>query len=328
MKSYKATGAKRLEIVEVGYTDPALVKLKVDYIAPSITDIAIFQGKLNIEYPRTPCHMATGIVSEDREEYGLKRGTKVIINPYIQGGKMSKYSDHKVYGIDKDGFLANFIELPIDNICPFPDDVKEDEAVFAHLIAIAVNALKDIELGKGTYISIVGGSILSLLIAQLALYYQSIPIFIASDKRYLSLAEDSGIFYCLNDTKEDIVSRVFEITGGRMSEYSVVNAFAGPSASYISSLTARGGECRVVNISQSFIPRMELNISDFTRKNLTLKGVSCGCYEFQSAINILAQKQLSFNKYIDKKVKLTDSHEFFLELSKNPNLYIAPIIRG
>jgi len=125
MKSFQATGAKRFDVVEIGYTDPAFVKLKVDLISPSITDVALFQGKLNIEYPRTPCHMATGIVSEDREEYGLKLGTRVLINPYLQDISNLKYSLPKMYGVDKDGFLANFIEIPNENICPFPDDVRK-----------------------------------------------------------------------------------------------------------------------------------------------------------------------------------------------------------
>ena len=30
-----------------------------------------------------PCHMAVGLISEDRQESGLKRGNKVILNPYV-----------------------------------------------------------------------------------------------------------------------------------------------------------------------------------------------------------------------------------------------------
>lgn len=328
MRSFQAIGAKRFDVVEIGYTDPALVKLKVDLISPSITDVALFQGKLNIEYPRTPCHMATGIVSEDRDEYGLKLGTRVLINPYVQDIANRKYSLPKLYGVDKDGFLANFIEIPNENICPFPEDVKEDEAVFAHIVAVAVKALQDIEIEKGMYISIIGGSLLSLVVAQLALYYQAIPILIASDKRYLSLAEAGGVFYYIDDTKEDVVSKVFEITGGRMSDYCILHAFAGSTATYMSALTANGGECRIVNLTSIYIPRIDVNLSEFTRKNLTIKGISCGFDSFNTAIHILAQKQISFDNYIDKRVDLEDAQELFLELSKDPNMYIAPVIKA
>lgn len=327
MKSFRATGAKSFDIAELGYKDPSLVKLKIDLISPSITDVAIFQGKLNIEYPVTPCSMATAIVSEDRPEYGLKRGTKVILNPYVQG-PINLYAEPKTFGVDKDGFLANFIEISIDNIIVFPEDVKAEEAVFTNMLAVAISSLSGLHFEKGTYISIIGGSLLNIIIAQLALYYQAIPIFISTDSRYLKIAENAGIYYCLDDTKEDISRRVFEITGGRMSEYSIMHALPWATPGFLSSLTSRGGECRVVSLNSAYIPRLEANLSDYTKKNLVFKGISCGFSEFNSAINLLALKQISFESFIDKRVPLEESLNLFKEMSNNPSIYVGPVIEA
>lgn len=327
MKSYRATGVKSFDIAELGYKDPALIKLKIDLISPSVADVAIFQGKLNIEYPITPCSMATAIVSEDRPEYGLKRGTKVILNPYVQGSN-NLYTEPKTFGVDRDGFLANFIEISIDNIVPFPDDVKAEEAVFTNMLAVAISSLSGVRFEKGTYISIIGGSLLNIIIAQLALYYQAIPIFISTDARYLKIAENVGIYYCLDETKEDVARRVFEITGGRMSEYSIIHALPWVTPGFLSSLTSRGGECRVVSLNSAYLPRLEANLSDYTKKNLTLKGVSCGFSEFNSAINLLALKQISFDGFTDKRVSLEDSLNLFKEMSNNPSIYVGPIIQA
>lgn len=328
MKYYKATGSKSFDVTEVTATNSSLIKLKIELICPTSTDLAIFQGKLNIEYPITPCSMATAIVSEDRPEYSLKRGTRVIINPYVQFANVSAYSEPKTYGIHVDGFLANFIEIPIENIVPFPEEVKAEEAVFANLVAVAINALSGIRFEKGTYIAIIGGSLLNLTIAQLALYYQAIPIFISADDRYLKLADDCGIYYCLNETKEDITKRVFEITGGRMTEYSVMHALSAVTPGFLASVTARGGECRVVSLNSAYIPRLEVNISDFIKKNLLVKGVSCGFTEFSSAINILALKQISFEGFIDKIVRLEEAQELFMDISNDPTIYIGAVIKA
>jgi len=328
MKTYKATGAKKFDIVETTSSDPSQVKLKVDLICPTLTDLAVFQGKLNIEYPITPCSMATAIVSEDRPEYKLKRGTKVILNPYLITTNTNAYTEPKTYGVNLDGFLANFLEMPIDNIIPFPEEVKAEEAVFANMVAVAVNALSGIRFEKGTYVAIIGGSLLNLTIAQLALYYQAIPIFISSDNRYLKLADDAGIYYCLDETKEDVSKRVFEITGGRMTEFSVMHALPWATPGFLSAVTARGGECRVVSLNSAYIPRLEVNVSEFTKKNLSLKGVSCGFTEFSSAVNLLAIKQISFDGFIDKVVPLEDAQALFMEMTNQPNIYSGAVIKA
>ena len=84
MKLYTASGNKDFKVVELE-NNPAeeQVKLKVGMVYPTLADVSVYEGKLDIEYPRVPCRMATAVVSEDRPEYGLKLGSRVILNPYV-----------------------------------------------------------------------------------------------------------------------------------------------------------------------------------------------------------------------------------------------------
>ena len=207
MRILKATGNRGFEVLDIPATEEenGLVKLKIETIFPTMSDVAVYEGKLEINYPVAPCRLATAVVSEDRPEYGLKRGSKVLLNPYIlNSADEDGYTELGVYGINDDGFLRNFISLPIDNIIPFPEDVKEDEAVFVDVIAIALNALNKLDVQKGDYIAILGGSVLNLVIAQLALYYQAIPILVSSDDRYLELADSHGVYYTINDSRDNV----------------------------------------------------------------------------------------------------------------------------
>jgi threonine dehydrogenase-like Zn-dependent dehydrogenase len=327
MKIYRAKGNNEFEIVETEAVQSDFVKLKISTIFPTLTDINIYQGKLNIKYPIVPCHVVTAAVSEDRPEFGLKRGTKVIINPYVLSSADAEgYAKVSTYGIDVDGFLRDFVALPAENVIPFPEDVKEEEALFTELVAVGLAVINAFEVEKGDYIAVIGDSILSNIICQMALYYQAIPIFIGSDVRQLAIAEKCGIYYTIDESKEDTYQRVLNITGGRLADHTVLHAKSGVSPNFLYTLAARGGDCTVVGFTH-LLPRLETDIGLIAQKQLSVKGVSCGLEEINSAVNMLAQKQLKFSYFIDKRISLADAPALFDELSKDPLRYICPVIK-
>jgi threonine dehydrogenase-like Zn-dependent dehydrogenase len=329
MKIYRTKGEHEFEIdggAEV--FDPAFVRLKVSSVCITVADLALYEGRTQLNAPVCPCHAATAIVSEDRPEYDLKRGSRVILNPYIQG---DAGGDTKIFGVDTDGFLRDFTALSIDNIIPFPEDVKENEAIFTEMLAVALAAVNALTLNKGDYVaivgsSVVGDSVLSNLVAQLVLYYQAIPIYISGDKRLLEIAKKCGVYYTVDETNEDVYQRVFSITGGHMAEHTILHAGTGVSPHFLFSLAGRGGQCLIISVTKS-MPRLETNIGVISQKELKIKGVSCGADEFNAAVNLIAQKQLDFSNFIDKSVPFEKTAELFAEISANPMHYVAPVIK-
>ncbi len=330
MKLYTANGNKDFKIVEQENNAPeSHVKLKISLVYPTLADLSVYDGKLDISYPRVPCRLATAVVSEDREEYGLKLGSRVIINPYVNPtvDEDEDYSEVEVYGIHKDGFLRDFLSLPIDNVVPFPEEVKEDEAIFTDVVAVALRIINEIKPEKGEYVALCGSSLLMNVTAQLALYYQAIPIVVSGDRRALELAENVGVYYTVDEMQEDVAKKIFSITGGRMADYTVIHAMDNQKANFIHSLSARGGECIIASLNSAYIPRQEMDIGMVAQKNLTVKGVSCGIMEYNSAINVLAQKILNFEGFIDKTVPLSEAKELFEELSADHTRYQCAVIR-
>lgn len=330
MKLYKATGDRSFKEVECENNPPEeYVKLKLSLICPTLTDIAIFDGKADVDYPVVPCRMATAVVSEDRDEYGLKLGGKVLLNPYIDidGDEETGYAPPELYGVDKDGFLRDFIALPPDNVIAFPENVKEEEAVFADTVAIALKTIKSLGLKKGEYVAVIGGSLLSVVTAELALYYQGIPILITADQRYLKIAENAGVYYTIDESKENVIQRVKSITGGRMADHTVIQTLPNVSPNYLYNITAEGGTSVIAGMHTSFAPKMECDISEIAAKNITVVGVTTARDEFVAAINLLAQKTLNFEGFIDKTVPLKDAGKLFAELSSDPTIYVMPSIK-
>ena len=63
------------------------------------------------------------------------------------------------------------------------------------------------------------------------------------------------------------------------------------------------------------------------KNKLTVKGVSSGISEFTSAVNVLAQKVVNFEGFIDKIVPIKEAKELFEELSEDPYRYQGAVIR-
>lgn len=318
MKIYKATGNNTLvtEIMEAP-SDATLVKVKISQIMPTYYDLGLFKGAVKVTYPHSVGSVAIGVVSDDRLEYGLKRGTKVIINPYETdiNDRLDLPSRVKTKGMELEGLFSDFVYLPLDKITPFPDEVHENEAIFAEKIAVAMHTINSFRVEKGDYIVIIGGNALCNIIAQLSMYFQLIPIVVDNNENNLKKMEDNGIYYTINSTKEIPFDKVMELTGGRMAEHTVLETTSGAPSNFLFTLAREGGDCVIV-CENKFAKKMDADLELIARKQLRVKGVSNGAQEIDSAINILAQKILNFEALIDKSFALEKLETAFKEFDE------------
>lgn len=316
MKLYKATGDGRFSIEEASpqENDNGLVKIKISKVLPTRSDFDLFAGKVDRKYPIVPGHMAVGLVSESRPELGLKRGMKVILNPYqvAHQDRLDTPLEVSVYGYTENGFLADYVLLPADNVIPFPDEVKEDDALFAEYVSIALSAINCFRVEKGDYIAIIGASPLCNIIAQFALYFQAIPIVIGSDPICLQKAEECGIYYTVNSALEVPYDRVLEITGGRMAEHTIFESDSADTQ-LVFSLARSGGDCTIVSVNE-YLRKVVADINLISNKQLKVKGISNGAAEFSSAIYLIAQKSLNLAPLLEKTVAFDNPEAVFNEL--------------
>ena len=193
MKSWHIENLARIKLVEsVLRKNEGEVKLKMSKVAISSTDFAYFASDAPDKNPEltVPGHSAVAYMSEDCDALGLKMGARAVISPYV------RYEEHgvkkvSVLGVDRDGLLSDFVSVPAENVYALPDGIPDDEAIFAEYIALGNNVLNSLEVDKGDFVVIVGASTLGLILAQLALYYQMIPVIIDLDAES-SLSPQAG----------------------------------------------------------------------------------------------------------------------------------------
>lgn len=321
MKAWHIENLNRIKLVEsVLPKREGEIKLKMSKVAISSTDFAYFAAGEEDEHGKSvvvPGHSAVAYVSSEDSAAGLKLGARVVVSPFV------RYEEHgvakvKVLGVDTDGLLVDFASVPEENVYALPDGVPDDEAIFAEYIALGNNVLNSMEAGKGDFVVIVGASTLGLVLSQLALYYQMIPILVDLDAEKLALAASWGVYYLLNPTYDNLERRVEEITGGRMAEASV---YVGDGVPFDCAFRLVKDKGEVVVAGYSVRAGHNADVADILAKQLRVIGVADGYGEMSSAINLLANRIVKTEGLIGARIGFDEVPEMVEQCAEYPYQY-------
>ena len=290
------------------------VKVKMSKVALSADDIVHF---MTDEEHIVPGHSGVAYVSEADESLGFKLGSRVIVSPFV---KREEYGIEKVdvLGVNKDGLLLDFISLPAENVYAIPDGISDNEAIFTDYVALGSSIIESMDCDKGDYILISSASTVGLILAQIAIYYQLVPILVDINGDNLKLAERWGVYYTLNPMFDNLERRVEEITGGRMCDFAVFTGDSIPFAN-IARLVKENGVVIVSGYSSHRKHQLDMNV--ILEKKLTVKGVADGIDEISSAINLLANKIIKIDGVITKSVYFEDVPEMMKDCVEYPYQY-------
>ena len=321
MKAWHIENLNRIKLVEsVLPKREGEIKLKMSKVAISSTDFAYFAAGEENEHGKSvavPGHSAVAYVSSEDSAAGLKLGARVVVSPFV------RYEEHgvakvKVLGVDTDGLLGDFASVPEENVYALPDGIPDDEAIFAEYIALGNNVLNSMEAGKGDFVVIVGASTLGLVLSQLALYYQMIPILVDLDAEKLALAASWGVYYLLNPTYDNLERRVEEITGGRMAEASV---YVGDGVPFDCAFRLVKDKGEVVVSGYSVRAGHNADVADILAKQLRVIGVADGYGEMSSAINLLANRIVKTEGLIGARIGFDEVPEMVEQCAEYPYQY-------
>ncbi|MDR3216838.1 MAG: zinc-binding dehydrogenase [Clostridiaceae bacterium] len=330
MKAWQIVSKHRLEPVEVNQQrSDNEVKIKITKSAFSSTDKAIIEGRGEV-YPIIPVRAAIGLVSEATGAFRL--GERVVIDPYVcdfgdaRPDTEGLVPNVKIMGVDVPGLLRDFAIVPRDNVCSLPENVKDSDALFTEYIALGLKTLSVLGVKKGDYLAVIGANTLGNIIAQLAVYYQAIPILVDSSPTKLKLAEKYGIYYTINSEQCDVERRVLEITSGRRADRTVYEGKSILPPSYAVSLTKDCG--RVAFVGYSRFLEKELRLSNILKKQLTIVGVENGFGDIKSALNMLATKAIQTDGLVDKEITFDEIPKLLTEISEWPLTFSKIIINS
>ncbi len=307
MKAWRLNAPNTLELTDME-SQPVgddCVKIKLKYSAVSESDIMLYSGKIPIDAPLVLGRQGIGMVTEvGKNVKNVSRGDIVAIRPFsacgccqmCASGRMSDCDNLAVYGQSADGFLRDFAVVNANDIYKLPDRLDKKSALLLEHVDMAISAINALKLERGEHILINGASYLGIILAQLALSYQAVPIVVDIDKERLAVAE-KYVYYVLDFSEVDVRKRVMTITGGRMSETVVHIPQCGLPLNQALLLAARNGRVAITGWENT-AELSGINVEPILNRQLTVTGINGSNNNFPSAINMLVNKtvQVDFDK--------------------------------
>ncbi len=310
MKIWKITAPNTLELQSIPtVADDTQIKVKITKAALSSSDLAIYLGKAEVNYPIAPCRIAAGLVSEAPASSGLKKGERVLLSPYIKPADKSD-NNIKYMGMHADGYLGNYVMVSADNVYQLPEGITDEQAVFAEYIALAIHAISELEVEQQEYLAIVGANPLGLMLGQLANYYHIIPIIIDKNDNKLAVAQSYGISYCINSEKQDPQQKVLEITGGKMADCTIFEGRSGQLPQLAFNLTSQGGRVGIIGYNNT-INKLSADIRTILYRQLRVIGINNGYKDFRAAINLLANDVITIDGIVSGTGEFDNVPSFF-----------------
>lgn len=257
------------------------VKVKTINCFISLEDLDKYRGEIKINYPSTPCTIAVGQVIETLKESNyLSKGSKVFLSP--------EYAK-----TTQTGYLKDFVVLPTSKVYALPKNVSEKEALYLNHISLALSVIDELKIEKGNHVAIFGGSILGNILAQLIMYYQSVPIIIDSDGENLEIAHKTNVYYLLKNDK-NLESDILSITGGRKCSKVIFISDCDLNFDLIDKVTRPSATVAVTGISTA---KKKFSLSYALDKELNVKFIKNGNENVNAGINLIAQKAINLSYF-------------------------------
>ena len=267
-------------------------KVKVTKALLSEADVATYTGAIKVQYPLVPGRFAIGVVTEAGENSFMKKGERVYLAHTLEDELAP--SGLQTAGQTVDGFYRDFVIVDENQAYVLPPSVSDEAAFLIDAVALAERVVEEMDVTAGQHILVLGGGLYGNVLCQILIYHRAVPILVDNNPERLSRAKKSGIYYTL-PFDETLKTSIAKVTGGKMADGAIYLAFNNriePSAVF--NFLAR--DTTVVFCSLMEKP-LTVNLENALKNNVTVKGVT-ECREYvSSAINILANKAVTFSEF-------------------------------
>jgi len=311
------------------------IKIKVLYTALSLPDNLLLSGKLAVDYPIIPCRTCVGMVSEvGASVKSLVRGDIVAVKPFSACGSCPSCKQNLthecqnklIYGRNEDGFLRDFAVIPATDAIKLPESLgATKDAVFLEHIDMCISAISKLDLDKGQHLVIMGATSMGIILAQIAMYYQVIPIIVDVRQDFLDKAKDLDVYYTINSMQTDASKKIFALTGGRMADAVAFMTAATLPVSQAFDFVKKGGKAALLGWENTSND-LSYSYSQIIDKQLEVYGVSGSNNNYFSAINMLANKAVRVSDLIGDVIETKDIPNY-LKSFENKDKYFKTVIK-
>ena len=280
------------------------------------TDLEICKGYMGFQ--GVLGHEFVGIVESIRLPSGSKNESQSLIGQRVVGsinavcgdcdmcrrGLVTHCRNRTVLGIDgRPGCFAELFSLPVQNLIPVPDQVDDDEAVFAEPLAAAIHAGDPVNLEREPWITVLGDGRLGLLTAQILSIKNQHTRMVGKHEEKMNLCEKWGIKH-----------RLVDHAGKRADQDIVVDCTGSPSGLDVAMKMVRPRGTIILKTTHAPLERIT-DLSPIIINEITIIGSRCG--NMHQAVEMLAKRQVDVLSLISRRFRFTDALDAFRTAGQN-----------
>lgn len=310
---------KEKEVVESN-ENQSLCKVKITKSLITRSDVLRYNGDIAVDNVFLGSSGIGIVVEAPANLFGLEKGKRVYVEPNrecsecynCKNGEYTNCSNLQIAGEDFNGFLCDFATAPSDKLFLLPDSVSDVDALYLGNISTALEIIDRLKVQKGDYVSIIGADNFSIILSQLLIYYQAVPIVMTLDKQNYDTAKNSGVYYVLG-ADDNWQKEVSIITGGRMTEKVVYVSDCNISSSKAFQMASYNATVIFTGASyNNTVPFLQA-----IKKQLNILCINNGFGNTASSINLLANKAVSLSNLNIQHSNYNNVPSVFKELNKS-----------
>ena len=292
MKAITVYGPRdaRMETVPKPVATGDMIVAKVCRTGVCATDQSIYTGDSSfirtgeIKYPCRFGHEWAGIIeSVGPDVKDFKVGDRVYGDNFVACGTCEACKNKNYMGCSSirsvgtvnawDGCYAEYMQMPERHMYHLPDELSMDEGALIEPASIAYDAFHGVTLTEKDTAVVFGTGAIGMVAVWLAKYYGAGEVILVgrSDDK-LKVGLDIGADHVINGKKEDVVSKIKELSLGKNGANFVVETSGSPAA-LKDSIACSARYARI-----SVISFYERNIDDLPIDPLVL-----GCFSMVGA---------------------------------------------
>jgi threonine dehydrogenase-like Zn-dependent dehydrogenase len=278
--------------------DEALVRVTLAGICN--TDLEIARGYAG--FTGTLGHEFVGVVENAPDEHLI--GARVVGEINAGCGRcelcasrdMRHCPERTVLGIvGRDGAMAEYLQLPVENLLHVPDSVSDERAVFTEPLAAACGIAERVSITKETSVAIIGDGKLGLLCAQALAQISARVTLIGKHANKLRIAAESPA--------GDIETVLLDDFGRSPRQFDVVVEASGAESGFGLALDITRPRGTLV-LKSTFHGTTRIQSSRIVVDEISVVGSRCG--RFAPALELLERNLVNVESLIDDTLPLME----------------------
>jgi threonine dehydrogenase-like Zn-dependent dehydrogenase len=214
-------------------------------------------------------------------------------------------------GITCDGTFAEYRAVPAFTACKLPESISPVDAAFIEPISLAVRTFEHVKPVLGDTVAIIGPGSIGLFHLQAFKSAGAAKIMVIGldqDAKRFEIAKKLGADHIINGSKEDVVSRVRELTNGLGADIVVETANHPSTVPLAVSLAAARGRVHLFGL----YPEATMSPLTLLRAGVTLAGdVATLPRYFLRAMRWIEYKKVLAAPMVTRSFRLDQAKEAF-----------------